>query len=106
MSKFEDEFLDIIGKKLLKEVSQHEWLDNWNNKFKFGEEMLLDIYKNLDHEKIKQAIKVRLEEEIADKIVNKIATEYSTDIKELMGRKEIREDLRHYVRNTIEQINT
>ena len=63
------------------------------------------VLPSYDIEKVKERIISRLEEEMADKIVNKIVTEFSNDIKQIMCNRELREDLRYYMRTKIEEIN-
>lgn len=72
---------------------------------KFHTKSLKNVMKKIDIEKVKEKIISRLEEQMADKIVNKMVTEFSNDIKQIMCNRELREDLRYYMRTKIEEIN-
>jgi len=67
------------------------------------QEMLTECIKQADREKIKALIKVQLEEMIAKQIVNSMMTEITNDVKKIIGTKQIREDLRYYLRQQMEE---
>ena len=78
---------------------------NYDNRYEVPYEVLKECYEKIDIEKVKERIISRLEDEMADKIVNKIVTEFSNDIKQIMCNRELREDLRYYMRTKIKEIN-
>lgn len=106
MVNFEEKFNDLIQKKIINDISKQDLIKiNYNNRYEVSYEILKECYEKIDIEKVKEKIISRLEEEMADKIVNKMVTEFSNDIKQIMCNRELREDLRYYMRIKIEEIN-
>lgn len=106
MEHFEEKFNDIIQKKIISEISKQDFIKiNYDNRYEIPYEILKEVYERIDIEKVKERMVSRLEEEMADKIVNKMITEYSNDIKQIMCNRELREDLRFYMRSKIKEIN-
>lgn len=105
MVNFEEKFNDLIQKKIINDISRQDLIKiNYDNRYEVPYEVLKECYEKIDIEKVKEKITSRLEEEM-DKIVNKIITEFSNDIKQIMCNRELREDLRYYMRTKIEEIN-
>lgn len=106
MVNFEEKFNDLIQKKIINDISKQDLIKiNYDNRYEVPYEVLKECYENIDIEKVKERIISRLEEEMADKIVNKMVTEFSNDIKQIMCNRELREDLRYYMRTKIKEIN-
>lgn len=106
MVNFEEKFNDLIQKKIINDISKQDFIKiNYDDRYKVPYEVLKECYEKIDIEKVKERIISRLEEEMADKIVNKMVTEFSNDIKQIMCNRELREDLRYYMRTKIEEIN-
>ena len=105
MENFEQVLVDVVQKKVLKDIGLLTMVDiPYNERFKVPVSFLSDIYKSLDLEKIRMRLIENLENEMADKIANKLITEYSNDIKQIMGDKNLREELRFYARDKIKAI--
>lgn len=106
MENFEEKLLDMLQKKILSDISKQELISvKYDDRIPVPENLLTEVYMSLDIAVIKKKLKERLEEEMADKIVNKMATEFSNDIKQIMCNRELREDLRYYMRTKIKEIN-
>ena len=106
MVNFEEKFNDLIQKKIINDISKQDLIKiNCNNRYEVPYEVFKECYEKIDIEKVKEKIISRLEEEMADKIVNKMVTEFSNDIKQIMCNRELREDLRYYMRTKIKEIN-
>lgn len=106
MVNFEEKFNDLIQKKIINDISKHDLIKiSYDNRYEVPHEILKECYEKIDIEKVKEKIISRLEEEMADKIVNKMVTEFSNDIKQIMCNRELREDLRYYMRTKIKEIN-
>lgn len=106
MDNFEEKFNDLIQKKIINDLSKQELIKiNYVDRYEMPYEILKEAYAKIDIEKVKERIVSRLEEEMADKIVNKMITEYSNDIKQIMCNRELREDLRSYMRTKIKEIS-
>lgn len=105
MENFEEKLLDMLQKKILSDISKQELISvKYDDKIPIPENLLTEVYMSLDIEVIKKKLKERLEEEMADKIANKMITEYSNDIKQIMCNRELREELRSYMRGKIRKI--
>ena len=106
MVNFEEKFNDLIQKKIINDISKQDLIKiNYDNRYEVPYEILKKCHEKIDIEKVKEKIISRLEEEMADKIVNKMVTEFSNDIKKIMCNRELREDLRYYMRTKIKEIN-
>ena len=105
MDNFEEKLLDMLQKKILSDISKQELISvKYDDRIPVPENLLTEVYMSLDIEVIKKKLKERLEEEMADKIANKMITEYSNDIKQIMCNRELREELRSYMRGKIRKI--
>lgn len=105
MVNFEEKLLDMLQKKILSDISKQELISvKYDNRIPVPENLLTEVYMSLDIDVIKKKLKERLEEEMADKITNKMITEYSNDIKQIMCNRELREELRSYMRGKIRKI--
>lgn len=105
MENFEEKLLDMLQKKILSDISKQELISvKYDDRIPVPENLLTEVYMSLDITVIKKKLKERLEEEMADKIANKMITEYSNDIKQIMCNRELREELRSYMRGKIRKI--
>ena len=106
MVNFEEKFNDLIQKKIINDIPKQDLIKiNYDNRYEVPYEIIKECYEKIDIEKVKEKIISRLEEEMANKIVNKMVTEFSNDIKQIMCNRELREDLRYYMRTKIKEIN-
>ena len=105
MENFEEKLLDMLQKKILSDISKQELISvKYDDRIPVPENLLTEVYMSLDIAVIKKKLKERLEEEMADKIANKMITEHSNDIKQIMCNRELREELRSYMRGKIRKI--
>lgn len=105
MTDFELAVKAAAEKAVLKIIAEGSWVaPDYANRFKMPAEMMADIWKMVDVEKLKQKMAARLEEELADRIINKMAEEISTDVKQILSVKERREALRHIAREHMDTI--
>ena len=105
MSEFEKAIMAAAQKSILKQITEGSWIEpNYANRFKIPADLLVDVYKLIDREKIMKAIAARLEQELADRIVNHMAAELATDVKQILSVKERREALRGIAREHMDTI--
>lgn len=105
MSDFEIALKLASEKAVLKMIADGSWLaPDYANRFKMPVEMMADIWKMIDVNKLKRKMADRLEEELADRIINKMAEEISTDVKQILSVKERREALRQIAREHMDTI--
>lgn len=105
MTDFEQALKVAAEKSLLSIVSSGNWIENsYSNRFKIPAEMLADVYKLVDAQKLREQLARRLEAELADRIINQMAAEIATDVKQILSVKERREALRGVARDHMEAI--
>lgn len=105
MTDFETAVKHAAEKSVLKIISEGGWVQpEYSSRFHLPKEFMADIWKLVDHEKIKAAMVVRIEQELADRIINQLAAEMSTDIKQLLSNGERREALRAVARENLDRI--
>lgn len=92
-------------KALMKLVSDGTWLQpNYAARIVVPQEILTDIWKMVDVEKVKAELRDRIHAELADRVVNAMAAEISTDVKQILSVKERREAIRSLVRAHLDDI--
>lgn len=105
MSDFENAVKTAAEKAVLKIISDGNWIGtDYATRFKLPPEMLADIWKMVDQEKIKALMAKRLEQELADRVMNHMAAEIATDIKQILSVTERREALRSVARKHMDEI--
>lgn len=105
MSDFELAVKNAAEKAVLKIISEGQWIaPDYANRFRIPPDMLADIWKMVDVEKIKARMAERLEIELADRVLNHLAAEMSTDVKQILSVKERREALRAIARDHFDAI--
>jgi len=105
MSAFEDAVKTAAEKSVLKIIAEGGWVQpDYANRFKLPPEMLADIWKMVDQEKVKALMAKRLEQELADRVMNHLAAEIATDIKQILSVTERREALRSVARKHMDEI--
>lgn len=105
MYDFATEMQRAAEKALLKIVSEGRWIEpTYADRVRVPAEMLQEIWRMVDVEKIKAALARRLEVELADRILNHMAAEISTDVKQILSVTERREALRQVVRDNMDTI--
>jgi len=105
MTDFETAIKHAAEKSVLKIISEGQWVQpDYGNRVQLPKTFMEDIWKLVDHEKIKKAMVARIEQEMAERIVNHLAAELATDIKQLLSNSERREALRAVARENMERI--
>lgn len=105
MTDFETAVKHAAEKAVLKIISEGQWVQpDYANRFLLPKDFMADIWKLVDHQKIKTAMVARIEQEMADRIVNHLAAELATDVKQLLSNSERREALRAVARENLERI--
>lgn len=104
MTDFEQSVKAAAEKAVLKIIAEGQWIaPDYANRFKIPPDMLADIWRLVDADKIKAKMVERLENELADRIMNHMAAEMATDVKQILSVQERREALRSIAR---EHMNT
>ena len=105
-NNFNEDLVQVIQQKIIKDIGKQELIKvEYGDRVSLPASFIREVYQSLDLTKIKARLVENLENEMADKIANKMITEYANDIKQIMSNQELREDLRHYMRDKIRGIS-
>lgn len=105
MENFEQKLIDMVQQKLIKDIQKQELVKvDYGDRISVPKGFIEDVYASLDLEKIRKKLVENLENEMADRIANKMVTEFAGDIKSVLSNKEIREEMRQYVKARITEI--
>ena len=105
MSDFENAVKAAAEKAVLKIITEGSWVQpDYANRVRLPKDFMVDVWKMVDTEKIKQHLAARLESELADRLVNHMAAEIATDVKQILSVTERREALRSIAREHMETI--
>ena len=101
---FDEQLMQLIKKNIVKQLSNVEFLKvDYSDRISLPSDFLQQAYRLIDKEKIMIKVVDRLEEELANTMVNKVMTEYKNDIKDIMCNRELRNDLKYFLRRKIEE---
>lgn len=98
---FANDILVAAHHALIAKIRSGDWLTlpSWQERVNVDGRFLRGIYDSLDRERIKALVKDKVEERIADAIYNAMATEVANDTKQILCNKELREEMRGYIRD-------
>lgn len=98
---FEERIVEAVENAVIHDIRQYNTVQF--KKFMLPDDVIEDVYRHVDMEKIKQYLTENIEQLIAKKIVNSMMAEVATDVKQIIATKAIREDIRYYLRQKMEQ---
>lgn len=98
---FEERLADAIKEAIIRDIDRYHTVQF--TKFIVPNDVIEDIYNNVDMEKIKKYMAENIEQLIAKKIVNSMMTEIASDVRQIIATKSIREDMQYYLRQKMEQ---
>ena len=98
---FEERIVEAVENAVIHDIGRYNTVQF--KKFMLPDEVIEDVYKHVDMEKIKRYLTENIEQLIAKKIVDSMMTEVATDVKSIVATKAIREDMRYYLRQKMEQ---
>lgn len=64
-----------------------------------------ELYNAVDWSRVRELVLADVERAVADKILNAMATEMATDIKQILSNKELREEVRSFIRAGIRRVS-
>lgn len=76
----------------------------YDARLKIPTDRVMEIHAKLNWERIQSLVLASAEQRVADCILNSMATELATDVKQVLSNKELREDVRSYIRAGIRKI--
>lgn len=98
---FEERLADAIKEAIIRDIDRYHTVQF--PRFVVPKDVIEDVYKNIDMEKIKKYLAENIEQLIAKKIVNSIMTDVASDVRQIIATKPIREDMQYYLRQKMEQ---
>lgn len=98
---FEERIVEAVENAVVHDIERYNTVQF--KKFMLPDEVIEDVYKHVDMEKIKRYLTENIEQLIAKKIVDSMMTEVASDVKHIVATKAIREDMRYYLRQKMEQ---
>lgn len=63
-----------------------------------------ELYDSVNWDRVRALVIEEVERAVADKILNAMATEMATDIKQILSNKELREEVRSFIRAGIRRV--
>lgn len=98
---FEERIIEAVENAVIHDIGRYNTVQF--KKFILPDDVIEDVYRHVDMKKIKQYLTENIEQLIAKKIVDSMMTEVATDVKQIVATKAIREDMRYYLRQKMEQ---
>lgn len=100
---FEEKLINVFEKKILNEVESGYNINVGYTRYSLPDEVIQEVYQNIDMNKVKKLLTERIEEIIAQQIINSMMTEIKTDVKKIVATKQIREDMQYYLRQQMDK---
>lgn len=105
MSEIETLLKQAAEKSILKIITEGGWIQpDYANRISLPKDLIQEVWKLVDRDRLKKELVARIERELADRIVNQIAAELATDIKQILGVPERREAIRAIAREHMDSI--
>ena len=79
-------------------------MPDYEHRAKVPAAKIQEIYDAIDWGRVKELVIKAAEERVADVILNSMATEIATDVKQVLSNKELREEVRAFVRSGIRRV--
>jgi hypothetical protein len=98
---FEERIIEAVENAVIHDIGRYNIVQF--KKFMLPDDVIEDVYRHVDLEKIKRYLTENIEQLIAKKIVDSMMAEVATDVKQIVATKAIREDMRYYLRQKMEQ---
>lgn len=91
---FEEEIAREVRNVIIQTIQAGNWLKIPYSGIELPVSVLKEAYSRVDMTKVIDQVVLTLQEILATKIVHALSTEINTDIKGILSRKPLREDLR------------
>lgn len=101
---FEEKLINAFEKKILNEIESGYNISVGCTRYSLPDEVIQEVYQNVDMNKVKKLLIEHIEEIIAQQIINSMMTEIKNDVKKIVATKQIREDMQYYLRKQMEQV--
>lgn len=102
---FEEQLQEAVQHSVLKMVRDGAVvLPDYANRAKVPAAKVQELYDSVDWDRVRTLVIEEVERAVADKILNAMATEMATDIKQILSNKELREEVRGFIRAGIRRV--
>lgn len=102
---FEEQLVEAVQQSVLKTVREGGMvLPDYSQRAKIPPARLHELYESIDWTRVRALCIERIEERCADTMLNAMATEIATDIKQVLSNKELREEVRSFIRDGIRRV--
>jgi hypothetical protein len=105
MDDFTKDLVAAVQQSVLKMVREGNLvLPDYAARAKVPAAKVQELYDSVDWNRVRALVIAEVEQAVADKILNAMATEMATDIKQILSNKELREEVRGFIRAGIRRV--
>jgi hypothetical protein len=102
---FEQQLTEAVQQSVLKMVRDGNLVvPDYAARAKVPPAKVQELYDSIDWNRVRAVVMDRIEERCADSVLNNMATEMATDIKQVLSNKELREEVRSFIRAGIKRV--
>ena len=102
---FEQEIQQAVQQSVLKMVREGQLVvPDYAARAKVPAAKVQELYDSVDWANVRRLVIAEVERAVADKILNQMATEMATDVKQILSNKELREEVRGFIRAGIRRV--
>ena len=102
---FEQQLAEAVQQSVLKMVRDGSLvIPDYASRAKVPHAKVQELYDSVDWVRVKELCLARVEERCADHLLNAMATEMATDVKQVLSNKELREEVRAFIRAGVKRV--
>lgn len=102
---FEQLLTEAVQQSVLKMAREGTLvLPDYSQRAKVPAAKMQELYDSIDWNRVRALCIAQVEERCADTMLNAMATEIATDIKQVLSNKELREEVRSFIRAGIQRV--
>lgn len=102
---FEQQLTEAVQQSVLKMVRNGDLvLPEYSARAKIPPAKVQELYDAVDWGRVREKVLAEIESAVADKILNAMATEMATDVKQILSNKELREEVRGFIRAGVKRV--
>lgn len=102
---FDEQLQEAVQHSVLKMVRDGALvLPEYSSRAKVPAAKVQEMYDSVNWDRVRALVIEEVERAVADKILNAMATEMATDIKQILSNKELREEVRGFIRAGIRRV--
>lgn len=103
---FDEQLQEAVQQSVLKMARDGSLVvPEYANRAKVPAAKVQELYDAVDWNRVRELVLAEIERAVADKILNAMATEMATDIKQILSNKELREEVRGFIRAGIRRVS-